>query len=156
MNRAPVILARITSYNVCYTKLLRAAITAACENDKDNLLGLCVEAARLRASVGEISDAMEKVFGRHKAEIKLVSGAYGSVVDNDANFAALKKRIDAFSAKEGRRPRILIAKMGQDGHDRGQKVIASAFADLGFDVDVGPRITSYNVCYTKLLRRCCR
>jgi len=114
------------------------AITAACENNNDNLLGLCVEAARQRATVGEISDAMEKVFGRHKAEIKLVSGAYGSVVESDDDFAALKKRIDAFSAKEGRRPRILIAKMGQDGHDRGAKVVASAYADAGFDVDVGP------------------
>jgi methylmalonyl-CoA mutase len=81
---------------------------------------------------------MEKVFGRHKAEIKLVSGAYGSVVENDDNFAALKKRVDAFTAKEGRRPRILIAKMGQDGHDRGAKVVATAYADAGFDVDVGP------------------
>jgi methylmalonyl-CoA mutase len=115
-----------------------AAITAACEDDKQNLLGLCVAAARLRASVGEISDAMEKVFGRHKAEIKLVSGAYGSVVDSDDNFAALKRRIDAFTAREGRRPRILIAKMGQDGHDRGAKVVATAYADAGFDVDVGP------------------
>ncbi|ORJ62054.1 methylmalonyl-CoA mutase [Geothermobacter hydrogeniphilus] len=114
------------------------AITAACENEKENLLGLCVEAARQRATVGEISDAMEKVFGRHKAEIKLVSGAYGSVVDSDDDFTALKKRIDAFSEQEGRRPRILIAKMGQDGHDRGAKVVASAYADAGFDVDVGP------------------
>src|SRR5210317_1289474 len=87
-----------------------AAITAACEDDQQNLLGLCVDAARLRASVGEISDAMEKVFGRHKAEIKLVSGAYGSVVDKDANFAELKTRIDAFAAKDGRRPRIRLPK----------------------------------------------
>lgn len=115
-----------------------AAITAACEDDQQNLLGLCVEAARQRASVGEISDAMEKVFGRHKAEIKLVSGAYGSVVESDDNFAALKKRVDDFTAKEGRRPRILVAKMGQDGHDRGAKVVATAYADAGFDVDVGP------------------
>ncbi len=105
---------------------------------QQNLLGLCVEAARQRASVGEISDAMEKVFGRHKAEIKLVSGAYGSVVESDDNFAELKKRVDAFTAKEGRRPRILVAKMGQDGHDRGAKVVATAYADAGFDVDVGP------------------
>jgi len=114
-----------------------AALTAGCENG-ENLLGLCVEAARRRASVGEISDAMEKVFGRHRAEIKLVSGAYGSVVDQDKDFAELKKRIAAFAVSEGRRPRILVAKMGQDGHDRGAKVVASAYADAGFDVDVGP------------------
>jgi len=115
-----------------------AAITSACENKTDNLLGLSVNAARLRASVGEISDAMEKVFGRHRAEIKLVSGAYGSVVESDQDFTALKKRIAAFAAAEGRRPRILVAKMGQDGHDRGAKVVASAYADAGFDVDMGP------------------
>jgi methylmalonyl-CoA mutase len=115
-----------------------AAITNACEDKNANLLGLCVEAARVRASVGEISDAMEKVFGRHRAEIKLVSGAYGSVVESDKDFAELKKRIDAFAASEGRRPRILIAKMGQDGHDRGAKVVATAYADVGFDVDMGP------------------
>jgi methylmalonyl-CoA mutase len=115
-----------------------AAITRACEDKKANLLGLCVEAARQRASVGEISDAMEKVFGRHRAEIKLVSGAYGSVVENDKDFTELKRRIEAFAAREGRRPRILIAKMGQDGHDRGAKVVATAYADVGFDVDMGP------------------
>ncbi|GAB4180375.1 MAG: methylmalonyl-CoA mutase [Geothermobacteraceae bacterium] len=114
------------------------AITAACESGQGNLLDLSVKAARARASVGEISDAMEKVFGRHKAEIKLVSGAYGSVVEKDEDFAEVKKRIEAFAEKEGRRPRILIAKMGQDGHDRGAKVVASAYADAGFDVDVGP------------------
>ena len=115
-----------------------AAITAACADTQQNLLGLCVEAARLRASVGEISDAMEKVFGRHRAEIKLVSGAYGSIVEKDQDFSALKARIDAFAAAEGRRPRILVAKMGQDGHDRGAKVVATAYADAGFDVDMGP------------------
>jgi methylmalonyl-CoA mutase len=115
-----------------------ADLTAACENKDGNLLALTVEAARLRASVGEISDAMEKVFGRHRAEIKLVSGAYGSVVADDKDFAAVKKRIDDFAAKEGRRPRILVAKMGQDGHDRGAKVVATAYADAGFDVDMGP------------------
>ncbi|MDX9709907.1 MAG: methylmalonyl-CoA mutase [Trichloromonas sp.] len=115
-----------------------AAITAACADTQQNLLGLCVEAARLRASVGEISDAMEKVFGRHRAEIKLVSGAYGSIVEKDQDFAALKARIEAFAAAEGRRPRILVAKMGQDGHDRGAKVVATAYADAGFDVDMGP------------------
>ena len=114
------------------------AITAACESGTGNLLDLSVKAARMRASVGEISDAMEKSFGRHRAEIKLVSGAYGSIVNEDSNFTELIKRVDAFAAKEGRRPRILIAKMGQDGHDRGAKVVATAYADAGFDVDVGP------------------
>jgi len=113
-------------------------ITKACENNSDNLLEFCVRAARLRASVGEISDAMEKVFGRHKAEIKLVSGAYGSMFEEDVDFNALKADIEAFEKKEGRRPRILVAKMGQDGHDRGAKVVSSAYADAGFDVDVGP------------------
>ena len=114
------------------------ALTKACENDSDNLLEFCVNAARLRASVGEISDAMEKVFGRHKAEIKLVSGAYGSMFEDDKDFNSLKAEIAEFEKKEGRRPRILVAKMGQDGHDRGSKVVSSAFADAGFDVDVGP------------------
>ena len=114
------------------------AITTACESGTGNLLDLSVKAARLRASVGEISDAMEKSFGRHKAEIKLVSGAYGSIVNQDSDFAELKKRVDTFAEKEGRRPRIMVAKMGQDGHDRGAKVVATAYADIGFDVDVGP------------------
>jgi len=115
-----------------------ADLTAACENETDNLLEFCVKAARHRASVGEISDAMEKVFGRHKADIKLVSGAYGSMFEDDVEFNALKADIEAFEKKEGRRPRILVAKMGQDGHDRGAKVVSSAYADAGFDVDVGP------------------
>ena len=114
------------------------ALTAACESGQGNLLALSVDAARQRASVGEISDAMEKVFGRHRAEIKLVSGAYGAIVCEDSDFTELKKRVDDFAAREGRRPRILIAKMGQDGHDRGAKVVATAYADAGFDVDVGP------------------
>ena len=114
------------------------ALTAACESGQGNLLELSVNAARLRASGGEISDAMEKVFGRHKAEIRLVSGAYGSIVSEDNDFTQLQKRIDEFADREGRRPRILIAKMGQDGHDRGAKVVATAYADAGYDVDVGP------------------
>ena len=114
------------------------AISAACENGSGNLLDLSIKAARLRASVGEISDAMEKSFGRHRAEIKLVSGAYGSIVSQDSDFAELKKRVEAFAAREGRRPRIMVTKMGQDGHDRGAKVVATAYADIGFDVDVGP------------------
>lgn len=115
-----------------------AAITKVAESGAGNLLEACVDAARKRASVGEISDAMEKEFGRHKAEIKLVSGVYGKVFEDNDEFATLKKEADAFAEAEGRRPRILIAKMGQDGHDRGAKVIATAFADVGFDVDMGP------------------
>lgn len=113
-------------------------ITAACASQSANLLEFCVKAARLRATVGEISDAMEKAFGRHKADIKLVSGAYGSMFETDETFAGIKKDIEEFEKKTGRRPRILVAKMGQDGHDRGAKVVASAYADCGFDVDVGP------------------
>ncbi|MDD2501503.1 MAG: methylmalonyl-CoA mutase, partial [Geobacter sp.] len=114
------------------------AITAVAESGQGNLLEACVDAARKRASVGEMSDAMEKIFGRHKAEIKLVSGVYGKVFEQSEEFSALKKEVDDFAEGEGRRPRILIAKMGQDGHDRGAKVIATAFADVGFDVDMGP------------------
>ena len=103
-----------------------------------NLLEAAVEAARARASVGEISDAMEKVFGRHRAEVKTLAGVYGAAYEGDAGFEAIQKDVEAFAAEEGRRPRMLVVKMGQDGHDRGAKVIATAFADIGFDVDVGP------------------
>ena len=104
----------------------------------ENLLKLAVDAARCGASVGEISDAMEVVFGRHTAAIRTISGVYRNEIGESPAVAITRERTDAFAAKHGRRPRILIAKMGQDGHDRGQKVIATAFADLGFDVDVGP------------------
>jgi methylmalonyl-CoA mutase len=103
-----------------------------------NLLALSVDAARARATVGEISEALEQVFGRHKAEIRTIAGVYSSGYEGDEGFAAIQKRVDDFAAASGRRPRILVTKMGQDGHDRGAKVIATAFADLGFDVDVGP------------------
>jgi methylmalonyl-CoA mutase len=103
-----------------------------------NLLAAAVEAARARASVGEISDAMEKVFGRHRAEVRTLAGVYGAAYEGDEGFAAIQKDVEAFAAAEGRRPRMLVVKMGQDGHDRGAKVIATAFADIGFDVDVGP------------------
>ena len=103
-----------------------------------NLLAAAVEAARARASVGEISMAMEKVFGRHRAEVKTLAGVYGSAYEGDADFAAIQGEVEAFAEAEGRRPRMLVVKMGQDGHDRGAKVIATAFADIGFDVDVGP------------------
>jgi methylmalonyl-CoA mutase len=103
-----------------------------------NLLEAAVEAARHRATVGEISMAMEKVFGRHRAEVKTLAGVYGAAYEGDAGFAAIQKSVEEFAEEEGRRPRMLVVKMGQDGHDRGAKVIATAFADIGFDVDVGP------------------
>ena len=103
-----------------------------------NLLEAAVEAARARASVGEISMAIEKIFGRHRAEVKTLAGVYGKAYENDEGFAAIQRDIEAFAEEEGRRPRMLVVKMGQDGHDRGAKVIATAFADIGFDVDVGP------------------
>ncbi|WP_296419672.1 methylmalonyl-CoA mutase [Pseudooctadecabacter sp.] len=103
-----------------------------------NLLEAAVEAARTRATVGEISMAMEKVFGRHRAEVKTLAGVYGAAYEGDEGFAAIQKDVEAFAEEEGRRPRMLVVKMGQDGHDRGAKVIATAFADIGFDVDVGP------------------
>ncbi|WP_299373218.1 methylmalonyl-CoA mutase [uncultured Tateyamaria sp.] len=113
------------------------ALTATAQSD-GNLLAAAVEAARARASVGEISMAMEKVFGRHRAEVKTLAGVYGAAYEGDAGFAAIQKSVEDFAEAEGRRPRMLVVKMGQDGHDRGAKVIATAFADIGFDVDVGP------------------
>ncbi|MCB2264056.1 MAG: methylmalonyl-CoA mutase [Candidatus Thiosymbion ectosymbiont of Robbea hypermnestra] len=113
------------------------ALTKSAETGAGNLLELSVEAARCRASLGEISDAMEKVFGRHKAVIRSISGVYGSEFGEKQEVSVVRKMADNFEQKEGRRPRILVAKMGQDGHDRGAKVIATAFADLGFDVDIG-------------------
>ena len=103
-----------------------------------NLLEAAVEAARARASVGEISMAIEDVFGRHRAEVKTLAGVYGAAYEGDEDFAAIQKSVENFAEEEGRRPRMLVVKMGQDGHDRGAKVIATAFADIGFDVDVGP------------------
>ncbi|MEM6637504.1 MAG: methylmalonyl-CoA mutase [Pseudomonadota bacterium] len=103
-----------------------------------NLLALAVDAARARATVGEISAAMERAFGRHRAEVKTLAGVYGAAYEGDAGFARIQKAVEGFAAEEGRRPRMLVVKMGQDGHDRGAKVIATAFADIGFDVDVGP------------------
>ncbi len=120
------------------TRATLDALTKCAETEEGNLLELCIAAARAKATVGEISMAMEKVFGRHQAEIKAISGVYKSEVGtmNDTINDVLK-RVEVFEKNEGRRPRILVAKIGQDGHDRGQKVIASAFADLGFDVDIG-------------------
>jgi methylmalonyl-CoA mutase len=117
-----------------------AALTRSADEGNGNLLALAIDAARAKATVGEISDAMEKVFGRHRAEIKSITGVYkreASAMSNN-KVEKVQALIDAFEEAEGRRPRILVAKIGQDGHDRGQKVIASAFADVGFDVDIGP------------------
>ena len=116
-----------------------AALSASAASGEGNLLALAVAAARARASVGEISDALEKVWGRHRAEIRAISGVYKREVGQMSDSVERVRRlVEAFEHDDGRRPRILVAKMGQDGHDRGQKVIASAFADLGFDVDIGP------------------
>jgi len=115
-----------------------AALEDGARTGGGNLLELAVEAARARATVGEISMAMEKAFGRHRAEVKTLAGVYGAAYEGDEGFAAIQKAVEAFATEEGRRPRMLVVKMGQDGHDRGAKVIATAFADIGFDVDVGP------------------
>jgi methylmalonyl-CoA mutase cobalamin-binding domain/chain len=109
-----------------------------CASEGGNLLEAAITAARARATVGEISMAMEKVFGRHRAEVKTLAGVYGTAYEGDAGFARIQAAVEAFAEDEGRRPRMLVVKMGQDGHDRGAKVIATAFADIGFDVDVGP------------------
>ncbi len=114
------------------------AITNACKTGEGNLLALAVEAAKNRASLGEISYACEKVFGRYKAVIKSISGVYSSEAGDDKLFEKARRLADEFAALEGRRPRIMIAKMGQDGHDRGAKVVATGYADIGFDVDIGP------------------
>ena len=114
------------------------ALRDAAKSGSGNLLTLSVEAARMRATVGEISDALEKVYTRHRAEIRSITGVYGSAYDGDEGFDQIKLDVESFASSEGRRPRMLVVKLGQDGHDRGAKVIATAFADIGFDVDVGP------------------
>jgi methylmalonyl-CoA mutase len=102
------------------------------------MLALAIEATRARAAVGEISDALESVFTRHRAQIRAVSGVYGGQYAGDEAFRRVQREIAAFAREEGRRPRMLVVKLGQDGHDRGAKIIATAFADIGFDVDIGP------------------
>ena len=114
------------------------ALTECAKTGNGNLLALAVEAARNRVTLGEISDALEVVFGRHKAQIKSISGVYSQAIKNDESFEKAKQLANDFAKKEGRRPRIMIAKMGQDGHDRGAKVVATGYADVGFDVDIGP------------------
>jgi methylmalonyl-CoA mutase len=114
------------------------ALTQAAEKETGNLLALAVDAARARATVGEISDALEKVYGRHRAVTHSIAGVYGAAYESDDQFASIRKEVVGFAEAEGRRPRMLVCKLGQDGHDRGAKVIATAFADIGFDVDIGP------------------
>jgi len=114
------------------------ALTRAAEEETGNLLALAVDAARARATVGEISDALEKVYSRHRAVTHSIAGVYGSAYQNDEGFASIQREVELFARSEGRQPRMLVCKLGQDGHDRGAKVIATAFADLGFDVDIGP------------------
>ena len=119
-------------------RLCLAKLTDAAKKGNDNLLSLAVEAARNRATLGEISEALEEVFGRYKAQIRSFSGVYSKEIKNDESFEKAKQLADVFAKNEGRRPRIMIAKMGQDGHDRGAKVVATGYADVGFDVDIGP------------------
>ena len=114
------------------------ALTKCAETGEGNLLDLTVKAMRLRATVGEVSDALEKIFGRFRANNQTISGVYGGVVEGIETWESIKADVEKFAADNGRRPRIMIAKLGQDGHDRGAKVVATAYADLGFDIDVGP------------------
>jgi methylmalonyl-CoA mutase len=115
-----------------------AALTEAAKSGEGNLLELSIAASRARATVGEISDALEAVFGRHRATTQSVTGIYGAQYQGDEAFRRIQREIENFAREEGRRPRMLVVKLGQDGHDRGAKVIATAFADIGFDVDIGP------------------
>jgi methylmalonyl-CoA mutase len=130
-----------------------AALTASAQSGEGNLLDLSIQAMRLRATVGEVSDALENVFGRHRADTQKVTGVYAAAYDDGENegdtmeyWNALKAEIAAFADQEGRRPRVMISKLGQDGHDRGAKVVATAFADLGYDVDMGPLFQTPEEC----------
>jgi len=122
------------------------ALTASAESGQGNLLDLSIQAIRLRATVGEVSDALEKVFGRHRADTQKVTGVYAAAYDSAEGWDQLKKEINEFADAKGRRPRVMISKLGQDGHDRGAKVVATAFADLGFDVDMGPLFQTPEEC----------
>jgi methylmalonyl-CoA mutase len=119
-------------------KAALAALTVAAQKGDGNLLALSIEASRARATVGEISDALEAVFTRHRAATQSVVGIYGGQYQGDEGFRRIQRESEVFAREEGRRPRMLVAKLGQDGHDRGARVIATAFADIGFDVDIGP------------------
>jgi len=123
-----------------------SALTAAADSGSGNLLGLAIEAIRARATVGEVSDALEKVYGRHRADIQKVTGVYAAAYDSAEGWEKLRGEIAAFAEEQGRRPRVMIAKLGQDGHDRGSKVVATAYADLGFDVDIGPLFQTPEEC----------
>ena len=127
-----------TQRNSKNVKAVLEKLTKVAANGSENLLALAIEAAKLRATLGEISHALEQQFGRYKAEIKTFSGVYSKEIKNDSSFEKAKKLTNNFAKSEGRRPRIMIAKIGQDGHDRGAKVVATGYADLGFDVDIGP------------------
>jgi methylmalonyl-CoA mutase len=122
------------------------ALTSSAESGQGNLLDLSIQAIRLRATVGEVSDALEKVFGRHRADTQKVTGVYAAAYDSAEGWDQLKKEINEFADAKGRRPRVMISKLGQDGHDRGAKVVATAFADLGFDVDMGPLFQTPEEC----------
>ncbi|HEU5294690.1 MAG TPA: methylmalonyl-CoA mutase family protein, partial [Burkholderiaceae bacterium] len=122
------------------------ALTACAETGAGNLLDLSIQAIRLRATVGEVSDALEKVWGRHRADTQKVTGVYAAAYDSAEGWDKLKGEIAQFAQEQGRRPRVMIAKLGQDGHDRGSKVVATAFADLGFDVDIGPLFQTPEEC----------
>ncbi|MBP6752640.1 MAG: methylmalonyl-CoA mutase [Alicycliphilus sp.] len=123
-----------------------AALTSAAESGTGNLLDLAIKAIRLRATVGEVSDALEKSFGRHRADTQMVTGVYAQAYEGAEGWEKLKGEINAFAEQQGRRPRVMIAKLGQDGHDRGAKVVSTAFADLGFDVDIGPLFQTPEEC----------
>ena len=122
------------------------ALTVAAEQNSGNLLDLAIKAMRLRATVGEVSDALEKIYGRHRADTQKVTGVYAAAYDSAEGWEKLKEEISDFAKDQGRRPRVMIAKLGQDGHDRGAKVVATAFADLGFDVDMGPLFQTPEEC----------
>jgi methylmalonyl-CoA mutase len=122
------------------------ALTRCAETGAGNLLDLAIKAVRLRATVGEVSDALEKAWGRHRADTQKVTGVYAAAYDSAEGWDTLKREIVQFAEDQGRRPRVMIAKLGQDGHDRGAKVVATAFADLGFDVDIGPLFQTAEEC----------
>jgi methylmalonyl-CoA mutase len=139
----------IASYDVVDPKKVQealAALSQAAEQNTGNLLDLAIKAIRLRVTVGEVSDALENVYGRHRADTQKVTGVYAAAYDSAEGWEKLKGEIAEFAKQYGRRPRVMIAKVGQDGHDRGAKVVATAFADLGFDVDMGPLFQTPEEC----------